>query len=165
MNRVDTSFAVEAELVLSLCRESLQTHERPVAPRIKRYPREERAEDYCQQASSAGWLALAAGEPVGQLLVRSHWNGLAWVADLAVEPAWRRQGVARALFACAVQWAQEQGLAGLAVETQNTNVAACRFYQSMGMELQGFDKALYRGLDSTSAETALFYYLFFNTNL
>jgi GNAT superfamily N-acetyltransferase len=60
---------------------------------------------------------------------------LAVVWDLRVAPDVRGQGVGRALFCAAEQWARDRARRTLKVETQNINVAACRFYARMGCTL------------------------------
>jgi GNAT superfamily N-acetyltransferase len=68
---------------------------------------------------------------------------LAVVWDLRVAPQARRRGVARALLADAEGWAREQGCRELKVETQNTNVAACRLYMQQGFTLHEANRAAY----------------------
>lgn len=62
-------------------------------------------------------------------------DDLAVLWDIRVLPEYRRQGIGSKLFARAVGWAREKGLGCFKVETQNTNVAACRFYARQGCEL------------------------------
>jgi len=50
---------------------------------------------------------------------------------------------------------------GLLAETQDTNLAACRFYHRYGFVLGGADTMLYANC-SDSNEKALFWYLRFN---
>ena len=70
---------------------------------------------------------------------------------------------ALALMEQACAWAKAQGLKGLSLETQDNNVAACRFYAAIGMELGGVNTKLYRQFDRPySEETALFWYLEFD---
>ena len=45
-------------------------------------------------------------------------------------------------------------------ETQDNNVPACKFYESYGFKLGGFDKYLYKGIDKTNNEIAIFWYYF-----
>jgi len=55
--------------------------------------------------------------------------------DLRVHPDLRRQGIGRQLFVHAVQWARQRSCKRLTIETQNINVASCRFYAALGCEL------------------------------
>ena len=61
----------------------------------------------------------------------------------------------------AFRWAKDNGLPGIRLETQTTNVAACRFYLRQGFTLGGYDRHLYEGLSPGTRETALFFYRFF----
>jgi GNAT superfamily N-acetyltransferase len=64
--------------------------------------------------------------------------------DLRVSPDSRGQGVGRALFSAAEEWARAEGGSELIVETQNINIGACRFYEKQGCELIGIDRNAYR---------------------
>jgi GNAT superfamily N-acetyltransferase len=101
------------------------------------------------------WVAINAFEGerrVGGAVVGGH-TGDIWFLrgrrdmsalwDIRVDPDYRRQGVGRALLQRAVNWSRRQGFRWLKIETQNTNVAACRFYESMGARLGGFDRFAY----------------------
>lgn len=59
--------------------------------------------------------------------------GALW--DLRVAEDRRGQGIGKRLFEAAVEWMRARGCRTLKVETQNTNVAACRFYESRGCTL------------------------------
>jgi GNAT superfamily N-acetyltransferase len=50
-----------------------------------------------------------------------------------------------ALFRAAEHWARARGCRRLKIETQNVNVAACRFYQKMGCTLGAIDRFAYPG--------------------
>jgi hypothetical protein len=54
--------------------------------------------------------------------------------------------VASALFAAVETWARSRGCFQLKVETQNTNVAACRFYAHEGCVLRTVRKGAYPDL-------------------
>lgn len=62
-------------------------------------------------------------------------NDLALLWDIRVAPLARRHGVGSALFDAAVTWASSRGCVQLKIETQNVNVAACRFYARRGCVL------------------------------
>ena len=69
-------------------------------------------------------------------------------------------GVGKNLIDAAVNWASKNGYPGIMLETQDTNVPACLFYQNYGFILGGADKMLYRGVGNLN-ETALFWYFIF----
>ncbi|WUR15985.1 GNAT family N-acetyltransferase [[Empedobacter] haloabium] len=98
---------------------------------------------------------------LGYVLVSRDWTGFALIDDLAVDRSQRGLGIGQALMDAARDWARAAGLAGLRLETQSTNVAACRFYARLGMRLGGADRLLYAGFPDLAHETALFWYLRF----
>jgi streptothricin acetyltransferase len=61
----------------------------------------------------------------------------------------------------AIDWARGGGYPGLMLETQDINVAACRFYASLGFKLGGFDRYLYKAEMPGTDEIALYWYLLF----
>ena len=131
----------------------------PVEPFTKRYglsPDELR--DAIARSDRSAMLARADGRVVGRLLVSEHWNRYAWIEDLVVDAGSRRLGAGRALMGWAEGWARSRGLPGIMLETQNVNVAACRFYERCGFVLGGFDQWLYRGFDPDTIEVAFFWY-------
>lgn len=71
---------------------------------------------------------------------------LAVVWDLRVSPDSRAQGIGEALFGRVEAWAIEKGCRQLKVETQNINVAACRFYARRGCVLGGINRFAYAAL-------------------
>ena len=70
-------------------------------------------------------------------------SDLALLWDIRVAPAARRRGVGSALFDAAVTWASSRGCLQLKVETQNINVAACRFYAQRGCVVRAVHRAAY----------------------
>jgi GNAT superfamily N-acetyltransferase len=61
---------------------------------------------------------------------------LAVLWDIRVAPAFRGRGLGRALFEAVQVWAVARACRELKVETQNINVAACRFYAALGCQLR-----------------------------
>ena len=80
---------------------------------------------------------------------------LAVLWDIRVSPEARRQGVGSALFKRVETWAQLYGCRQLKIETQNTNVRACRFYERQGCRLRAVNRAVYADL---SEEIQLLWY-------
>jgi GNAT superfamily N-acetyltransferase len=63
--------------------------------------------------------------------------------DLRVSPDHRHAGIGRRLFATAEQWARDRSCNVLLLETQNINVAACRFYERQGCVLDRVGRTAY----------------------
>lgn len=64
-------------------------------------------------------------------------DGIACVSAVAVLPAFRRRGCARAMMAAAAEWAQAAGATHLALAVTGANRAARALYASLGMEVVG----------------------------
>jgi streptothricin acetyltransferase len=97
----------------------------------------------------------------GEVRLAWSWNKYALLDSFVVDEKYRRRGVGRALMERAIVWARDHKFPGLTLETQNTNVPACKLYESCGFELRGFDTHLYKALDPSTDEIALFWYLVF----
>jgi streptothricin acetyltransferase len=72
--------------------------------------------------------------------------GLALLWDIRVAPNMRHRGVGRLLLHAAEVAATERGASALRVETQQVNVAACRFYQRNGYVLERMNTDAYPNL-------------------
>ena len=70
-------------------------------------------------------------------------SDLAVLWDIRVLPENRRRGVGAALFGAAEAWALARHCRQLKVETQNVNVAACRFYAHRGCVLRAAHDGVY----------------------
>nr|ART39461.1 J331 [uncultured bacterium] len=62
-------------------------------------------------------------------------DDLAVIWDIRVSPEFRGRRIGSALFRVAERWARANGCRQLKVETQNINVAACRYYGAQGFQL------------------------------
>ncbi len=71
---------------------------------------------------------------------------LAVLWDLRVHPDARQQGIGHRLFTASEAWAKARGCRELKIETQNNNVAACRFYARQGCVLQTIRQNVYADL-------------------
>lgn len=86
--------------------------------------------------------AIIAWKTPGLDMLRGR-DDLAVLWDLRVHPDYRGRSVGSRLFGHAVQWARARGCRALEVETQNTNVPACRFYSRQGCQLSKVDSQAY----------------------
>ncbi len=157
-----SSFEVRSKLVLSAEDGKISYTIVDVPPYIKQYGSEEvDSHSYLANPDRVIFYAHVDDELAGQIRVLKYWNGYAYIDDIAVEAEFRGRGVGRALMDRAIAWAKERKFPGLMLETQNNNVAGCRLYASCGFELRGFDTHLYKGLDPSTDEIALYWYLIF----
>jgi GNAT superfamily N-acetyltransferase len=104
------------------------------------------------------WVSLSAFDGdrrAGGAVVARHTEGMwflrgredmAALWDIRVDPEYRRQRAGSLLFQAAASWARARGCRLLKIETQNLNVAACRFYAAMGARLGGLDRFAYATL-------------------
>jgi ribosomal protein S18 acetylase RimI-like enzyme len=122
--------------------------ERAVPPYLKDYDAVEPPALWPARFDLSRWglvCARAAGARVGGAIAFDT-PGHAVLWDLRVAPAARRQGVGSRLVAAVEDWARARGCRELRVETQNINVAACRFYQRAGFRLVSIDRGAYPDL-------------------
>lgn len=157
-----SSFEVTSKLVLHPENGKISYTVVDVPPYIKQYGLERvEASTYLANPDKVVFFAYVDDELAGQIRLWKHWNAYAYIDDIAIETKYRGQGVGRALIERAIEWAKSKSLPGIMLETQNNNVAACRLYERCGFELGGFDAYLYKGLDPTTDEIALYWYLLF----
>ncbi|AKM42909.1 GCN5 family acetyltransferase [Burkholderia contaminans] len=106
---------------------------------------------------TALFRATAGGRLAGFVAIGQSWNGMAEIAELAVDRQCRRQGIGQLLMATAESWARSHGFGFMRLETQSNNIAACSTYARSGFVLGGHDRLLYAD-DENDGEVALFWY-------
>jgi streptothricin acetyltransferase len=106
-------------------------------------------------------MAYVGNQCIGQIRLRRNWNKYCYIEDIAVSNQYRGIGLGRKLINTAIQWAKDGKMLGLMLETQDTNLAACRFYHRCGFKLGGVDTMLYSN-NPNRDEIALFWYMQFN---
>lgn len=83
-------------------------------------------------------LAERAGQPLGfALTTLNATDGYAQLIRVATHPANRGQGIGRQLVVDAIRYAAEIGAVGLSLNTQRSNVASRRLYETLGFRLTG----------------------------
>ena len=104
---------------------------------------------------TSAWGLLAAYEGSrrvgGAVLARRTENvhmlegrdDLAVLWDFRVHPDHRGTGVGRRLFEASADWTRRHGCVEMKIETQNTNVPACRFYARQGCRLSAIIERAY----------------------
>lgn len=112
------------------------------------------------QAGSAGWIKRAAGgdeyffalaypvgpdggetlePPAGYIIASFHYEAplfvqhrFGYIADLWVEEAYRKQGVAPHLLEKAYEWFKEQGVSRVQIEVDVENQSGLKFWEQAG---------------------------------
>lgn len=131
-------------------------------PFTKTYPSDDDFSDYVDHPGRKVFLAYAENQCCGRIVLRRDWNGYGFVEDLQVAAAARGKGLGSALMQEAINWAKQQGLHGLALETQDDNLLACRFYAKCGFVIGGVNTLFYANLPAPQCnEAAIFWYLQF----
>jgi GNAT superfamily N-acetyltransferase len=127
----------------------------------------QRPAGWAERFDTSRWAVFSAhagGARVGGAVVAAHTPGvtmlegrrdLALLWDIRVRADARGRGAGSALFRAAEGWAAENGCRQLKIETQNVNVAACRFYARQGCVLLGANPGAYPELPD---ETQLLWY-------
>jgi streptothricin acetyltransferase len=110
-----------------------------------------RADDFYQRVIEQDGRLAALLE-----LEYQAWNNTVFVWNLMIDLDFRRQGFGRRLWFRALDYARDCEARAIMIETQNTNIAACRFYAEMGCKLVGLNEAFYTN-DSSTSEVALFW--------
>lgn len=129
-------------------------------PEMKSYPDDTWDYDsYINNPDKMIFLAFSDRECVGQIVLKRDWNRYAFIEDICVAKRSRGKGIGAALIRKAVEWAKSAGLKGLALETQDNNLLACRFYAKCGFVIGAVNTMLYRNFDNE--EFAVFWYLLF----
>jgi GNAT superfamily N-acetyltransferase len=162
--RVPTAFTVDSVLDVSVredCAEKFVLVERRLdAPYVKDYDAiaGQGPLEWARRFDISQWVLFAAhlaGRRVGGAAVAFNTPGLtrlegrtdlAVLWDLRVAPDVRGRGIGSLLFDKAEAWARSRGCHALEVETQNTNVRACRFYARRGCELREINHSKYPDL-------------------
>ncbi|WP_028775503.1 GNAT family N-acetyltransferase [Shimazuella kribbensis] len=164
---IDGSFTVDGVLVLSLQNNQITYTVQQVPPFEKSYADEvpeeidEDDSDDSDDLERIVYLAIAGDRVVGQIKLKRNWNKYAYIEEILVDKQYRGLNIGKKLIQQAIQWAKVGKMPGIMLETQNNNVAACKFYESCGFVLGGFDAFVYKGLDQTNNEIALYWYLVF----
>lgn len=93
-------------------------------------------------------VAEEAGVVKGYLnLTLAPVAGVGWIADLGVERRFRRTGVGSVLLAAGLQWARQNRLQRVVLETQSKNYPAICFAQKHGLVYCGYNDRYYPNQD------------------
>jgi ribosomal protein S18 acetylase RimI-like enzyme len=140
---IDTGFETSSVFELAVTARRIELVERALAaPMVKRYSI---GEVFAPWASwEVGWVAEEGGAIRGFATAGYEaWHGRLVLWFLYIAPAWRRQGVGRALLAAVEAHGRSVGASHVWLETSNVNVPGARAYERMGYGLCGADARYY----------------------
>lgn len=127
---------------------------------IKQYDDDEIDMSYVGDENKAVFLCYEKDNCIGRIKLRANWNGFALIEDIAVAKEWRHKGVGTELLKAAFEWAKKKELIGAMLETQDVNVAACRFYAKNRFVIGAVDNRLYSKFSTANEKAIFWYYLF-----
>ncbi|EEL87365.1 N-acetyltransferase [Bacillus cereus] len=168
---IDDSFTVNARLVLSVSKinnrieytvENVPSYEKSYSENQYDDDEEELAyNEYINNSNQVIYIALLHNQIVGVIILKKNWNRYAYIEDIKVDKECRELGIGRRLIEQAKKWAKEGNMPGIMLETQNNNVAACKFYEKCGFVIGGLDFLVYKGINEKNDEVAIYWYLKF----
>ncbi|EMI9087535.1 MULTISPECIES: streptothricin N-acetyltransferase SatA [Bacillus] len=165
---IDDNFIVNSRLIFSLSKvnkqieytvEDVPSYEKSYLQ--DQYDDELAYTEYINKTEQVIYIAILHDQIIGVMVLKKNWNHYAYIEDIKVDKKYRSLGVGRRLIEQATQWAKESNMPGIMLETQNNNVAACRFYEKCGFVIGGLDFLVYKGIHEVSDEVAMYWYLHF----
>ena len=162
INKPNQPFSVYGKLIPAFSNGKWTwTEELFETPYEKQYPDDELDySEYIGNPDKIIFMAYVDNQCVGQIRLRRNWNKYCYIEDIAVAREYQGMGLGRELINAVIQWAKKGGMQGLMLETQDVNLAACRFYHRCGFVLGAVDTMLY-GNCPNKDEKALFWYMQF----
>lgn len=154
LDQLNTSFRGDSIYAVSITDQGVAWRLERVPPFTKTYDLSDWREP--DRLWDQGWVAETQGKIVGFVATRVEaWNRRCMIWHLYVDPAFRRQGIARALLRHALEAGQGAGAQVAWLEVSNVNVAAIASYRALGFQIAGVDTTLYLHTEATG-EVALF---------
>ena len=163
IHRIESEISIDSKLVLDLKENCLSYSIVSIPGATKRFSQDEYDyTTYPDDPEKTAFLIYIDNQVTGEIILKKNWNRFALVEWIGIDRNHRRLGIGRALMERAIRWARDKNLPGVMLETQDHNVGACRFYESCGFVLRGFDTHLYQASEEYREEIALFWYLTFD---
>lgn len=123
------------------------------------YPHDERTLRQCLHRSDFVWVMQGDTSLEGSRDVLGYvamsllpWHNTGWIVAFAVDPKWRRKGLATQLLRAAIAQARSDGLHSVTLDVQTKNYPATRLCQTRGLRFAGYADNYY-----SSQDIALFF--------
>jgi [ribosomal protein S18]-alanine N-acetyltransferase len=108
-----------------------------------------------KEGQTSGILLAVSGEEICAFLIHDRVLDEGSVHSLAVQPGWRRQGLASQLLAEMNERWGAQGVNRVVLEVRASNLGAIELYQRCGFERDGVRKNYYRLSDGSREDAVL----------
>ncbi len=127
-----------------------------------KYQEHEDLDDYIDSDDNIAFLCYMDQECLGHIRLGAvDETKFVSIDRLIVEETARGKGIGTLLMSKAKEWSLQKGMKGFTLETQDTNLLACRFYIKNGFEIGAVDTLLYSN-SKYADENAVFLYQKFN---
>ena len=89
------------------------------------------------------WVAKYEGRTIGSLMITREWSDWNnewywWIRSVYVTPAYRKQGVYKAMYQKVKDAAKENNVSQIRLYADKTNLSAQKAYQSLGMHVSHY---------------------------
>lgn len=144
-------------------------HEVPVHEYVKDLGRYEKPQEWDQAFDITNWgilIAYDGNRPIAGATLAYNTEGVTMLGnrkditvlwDIRVTPEYKAMGIGTQLISYAKEWSKKRNCKQIKIETQNNNVAACKFYAKQGAELGEIHEHAYSGEEED--EVMLIWYL------
>lgn len=127
---------------------------------IKQYENDDIDISYIENKDKAVFFYYEGNNCIGQIRLRTNWNGFAFIEEITVVINWRQRGIGTELLMKVIKWAKQNNLVGLMLETQDVNLLACRFYAKNNFVIGAVDNMLYTNFSTANEKAIIWYYKF-----
>jgi ribosomal protein S18 acetylase RimI-like enzyme len=121
-------------------------------------PEDDDYEEYINNKDKTVYFYYDGKNNVGQIILKKYWNENTFIKDFSVSKNYRKKGIGWKLMDKAKEWTKANNLKGIMLETQDVNLAACRFYKKYGFTLGGVDTMLYSNFKNAEQKALFWYY-------
>ncbi|KOP67369.1 hypothetical protein AMS62_20575 [Bacillus sp. FJAT-18019] len=126
----------------------------------KQYELDDIDDSYIEDEDKAVYFYYEEDRCIGQIRLNTNWNGFGLVEEIYVAKGIRNKGIGTALLNQAEEWARQNQLIGLMLETQDVNLLACRFYAKHSFVIGAVDTMLYSKFPSAHEKAVFWYHRF-----
>lgn len=163
LNSINSHLTVKEKLLVCFDGHKYTVSYVPVEAYIKTYQSELfNFSEYFSSKKDKVFFLMEEGRLLGQIILRESWNKYCYVDDIRIDHDYKGQGYGSLLLRAGEDYAKENGLKGMMLESQDINSPACKFYLKNGYQIGSIDPFKYKLLnDPIASESAITFYKIF----